>query len=117
MALPKQYDFEVWRGNSFARLLVMKDGNGSVVDLTGSNIIIRIPNMSNGILVLKTSDASLGMPNPSAGEVEFKLTPSQTGKVIPGKVTRYECERWIADEEKTIFYGFLEGLGGDNNDA
>lgn len=104
------------RGNSFERIFRFKDGNGDPIDLTGS---IMVFSAANGTTIIRktTADGSLLMPDPTTGEITLYLSPADTRLLAPGKLrNRYEIERQLDANEKTLVAGCITVLDGINND-
>jgi hypothetical protein len=105
------------RGNTYERLFRFKDGAGSPVDLTGSEIIF-IAETTTSILRKTTTDNSLKMPLPAMGEVTLRLSPAETRLLAVGRLrNRYEIERRIGGDEFTLLSGSLLVVQGMNDDA
>ena len=61
---------------------------------------------------------SLGMPDPSIGEITLSLTPAETRQFPVGRLrARYEIERRIEGEETTLVSGCIAVMDGINDDS
>ena len=105
------------RGNSFRRIFRFKDGAGDPVDLTGS-VLVFVAEAGAIRLSKSTADGSLGMPDPSNGEITLSLTPAETRQFPVGRLrARYEIERRIEGEETTLVSGCITVMDGINDDS
>jgi hypothetical protein len=105
------------RGNSFRRIFRFKDGAGDPVDLTGS-ILVFVAEAGAIRLIKSTADGSLGMPDPSIGEITLNLAPAETRQFPVGRLrARYEIERRIEGEETTLVSGCITVMDGINDDS
>ena len=105
------------RGNSFRRIFRFKDGAGDPVDLTGS-VLVFVAEAGAIRLIKSTVDGSLGMPDPSIGEITLSLTPAETRQLPVGRLrARYEIERRIEGEETTLVSGCITVMDGINDDS
>jgi hypothetical protein len=111
---PTQQSIGIWRGNTETIVVEVKARVGQAVEavnLTGSTLQFRAE-WAGGSLVkdLDITDATLGI-------AELRLTGVETRGVPQGLAARYEIERSVGAEEKTIAFGQLIASGGLNTDA
>jgi hypothetical protein len=110
-------DFMIWRGNSYAmaRWQFLQDAE-TPLDLTGSEMVMRATWSGGSVRLTTASAANLVM---DAEEGTLTWTPSITeSRSIPeGRVAKYEIERRIGGEQRTLVQGYFVGVGGVNDDA
>lgn len=105
------------RGNNFRRTFRFKDAAGGPVDLTGS-VLVFVAEADTVRIRKTTGDGSLGMPDPSIGEITLSLTPAETRQFPVGRLrARYEIERRIEGEETTLVSGCITVMDGINDDS
>ena len=105
------------RGNNFRRTFRFKDAAGGPVDLTGS-VLVFVAEAGTVRIRKTTGDGSLGMPDPSIGEITLSLTPAETRQFPVGRLrARYEIERRIEGEETTLVSGCITVMDGINDDS
>jgi hypothetical protein len=103
------YDWHVWRGNSESLPITAKrNGVPDASLLQGSTFVMRIVS-AQGVQLFRLDGAVAG------AVMTFALTPAQAALVPSGRVARYEVERRSGDIQETWLYGFVVGLGGDND--
>jgi hypothetical protein len=112
--MPASKDISIWRGNTETFPVEVKARAGATivaVNLTGSTLQFRAQ-WDGGSLIkdLDITDAALGL-------AELRLTASETRSIPQGSAARYEIERRVGSEQKTILYGRLVASGGLNLDA
>lgn len=112
--MPTTKDINIWRGNTETLPIAVKIRAGATmtpVNLTGSTLQFRAQ-WEGGSLAkdIQITDAALGL-------AELVLSTAETRGVPQGNTARYEIERRVGSEEKTIAYGRLIASGGINTDT
>lgn len=112
--MPTTKDISIWRGNTETFPVEVKARVGAnivAVNLTGSTLQFRAQ-WEGGSLVkdLVITDAALGL-------AELRLSKTETRGVPQGNTARYEIERRVGAEEKTLLYGRFVAGGGLNTDT
>lgn len=113
MSHPPKQVLEVWKGNTFRRDFRLSSKVGNVttpIDLTGSTIVLTV-----------TWGAAIGLaksftsfPDGEDGKFSIDLTVEDTRLLPLGQIARYEIERQIGSEQKTLLCGTFN-VGGWNN--
>jgi hypothetical protein len=116
-------NFTIWIGNTgtvenpSGIVFVMKAGSTPVpVDLTGSEIIFLVRNMSGGLVLRKTSANGGITLDALAGKITIPITAPETRLMQVGARLKYEVERRISGIERTVLTGELVPAGGVNDD-
>lgn len=130
MAKPPNMLLDVWKGNTFRRRFASKQKNTttgalSPVDLRGSTMVLTVAwaaGTQNGVTWLagtlrKEFPLALDSPSAELGEYEITLTVEETRRLPIGQIAKYEIERWMGDEQKTVLYGTFRVGGWVNDDA
>lgn len=115
--MPTKYDIDVWRGNTLSRTFRLKNADGSLLDLTGSEFVFRAISGTAELIRKETPSAEISVPTPENGEVLLALAPADTRLLPDGKTARYELERRISATQTTILYGYLNVASWANDDV
>jgi hypothetical protein len=112
--MPTTKDINIWRGNTETLPIAVKVRSGATltpVNLTGSTLRFRAE-WAGGSLAkdIEITDAALGL-------AELVLSTAETRGVPQGSTARFEIERWVGLDQKTIAYGRLIAAGGLNTDT
>jgi hypothetical protein len=112
--MPTQKDITIWRGNTETIPVELKTRVGATVEavnLAGSTLHFRAE-WVGGFLTkdLEITNTALGLAN-------LRLTKTETRDVPQGSHARYEIERRLGADQKTILYGRLVASGGINTDT
>jgi hypothetical protein len=112
--MPTTKDISIWRGNTETLPLAVKVRSGATlvpVNLTGSTLRFRAEWAGGSIAKdITITDAALGL-------AELVLSTAETRGVPQGSTARFEIERWVGLDQKTILYGRLVASGGLNPDT
>lgn len=112
MAHPPRQVLDIWKGNTFRQEFVLKSKQGDVstpIDLTGSTIILTVTGGLDSFIKVFND-----LPDAANGKFEIYLTVEETRLLPIGQVAKYEIERQIGLEQKTLLCGSLN-VGGWNN--
>ena len=108
---PVHRNFNIWRGNSETLKFRLLASAGVPLDLTGSEVTMYID--SAGELTTHTAT----VVDPVTGEFSIFLSAAVTRALSTSAyVPKYEIERKIGQEQKTILHGNLLIGGGLSND-
>lgn len=114
---PVKKPLSFWRGNTEALRFRFKQNATDPLDLTGSRFVLTIKH--DGPDIVKDSDASgWDISTPTNGEATVSLSATET-RSLSGAIAgvRYEIERFIGEEQKTLIYGDITIAGGIGTDV
>ncbi|MFO1151015.1 MAG: hypothetical protein U1E62_21785 [Alsobacter sp.] len=122
--MPVQKDLSIWKGNSTPQVFRFKtrqlDGSLLPLDLTGSVLVFRAvwvdENGDPESLRLESPNQALSVTDPAGGELVLQLGVANTRLLPTGQKARYEIERRIAGEQRTLAYGTLKVSEWANDD-
>lgn len=109
------FDFTIKRGNSGSILFRCKNGDDAF-DLSGSEMVFRATHRGIEVLRKTTADDGLLMPSPTSGEVTLAYDFEESRLFSVGRLNRYELERRIDGNERTLIEGYITGEDGVNDD-
>lgn len=91
MSETARYDFKLWQGATFSRVLTWKS-NGVAVNLTGFTARMKVRNASTDVelLSLTTENGKIALGG-VAGTITLTLTAAETALLAP-ELARYDLE-------------------------
>ena len=100
-----RYDFSIKQGSTFSKVLIYKDDDGVVINLTGyqAKMQLRESVNSNVLLELTTANGRL-IITPLEGKIEMHLTPAET-KALSFCKALYDLDIFTASNKYTILEG------------
>lgn len=83
-------------------------------DLAGSTLVFRA--VWPGGTLRKETPSGVVVATPANGEASVTLSAAETRSLPAGRVARFEMERRIGAEQRTLVAGFLSVLEGVNDE-
>lgn len=77
---PAKFDLRIVAGDSFVRTILLKEADGTAIDLTGLTGRAQVRDRPKGKLL---AEFDVDIATPATGEVVFSLTATQT-RALPG---------------------------------
>lgn len=113
---PAQYTLRLWRGNTEPLAFRFKQANGDPFDLSGSTLILKI-DFDSGVLIKSSAQGDWVIDDPASGEARVTLSAADTRSICGGvRPARFEIERHVGDEQRTLLFGKVVVEGGTNVD-
>lgn len=83
---PGTYNFTIYQGATFSRILTWKDENGDLIDLTGFTARMQIRKKIDGDLLadMTTANSKIALGG-AAGTITLSLTASETAAINSSK--------------------------------
>ena len=96
---PASINFVLYPGATFSEHIVLKDGAGQPMDLTGFDALMHVRRELEDalpVITLSTADGSITLGG-AAGTVDLLLTPDQTAALTSPGVVDWDGEVWVHD--------------------
>jgi hypothetical protein len=107
----------VWAGNTLDFGLEFRGEDGQPFDLTGSELVFRAERETYLLRKSSADDGSgISIVDPTGGKATLHFTVEET-RAMPLGALRYEIERWILTEQRTLLYGEFQVNKWVNDDA
>lgn len=116
MAAPGNYDYEVEGGDCLTLKVILRDGNGDQMDLTGYSSTLAITWPRNNSLTLYSGDRlemiedgdspTANSPQGDVSAITGELTGAETNALPYGRQTKYE---WSVTQPNGCKLTFLKG--------
>ena len=111
-------DLDIWVGNDQAlSFKFWADADKTVdFDLTGSEIVFRATWETDGEFRKTSADGGIVIGDATTGEFSIPISHAESRQFPDGKKARYEIERRISGDERTMLYGYLIVTNWGGND-
>lgn len=87
-------DFQIWAGETKQLIVTVTDGNGIIVDISGSQITWRLLDKNNYTIMTKTLGNGVTLTDPTHGIFMIQLNPTDTANL---GISRYSHTAKITD--------------------
>ena len=99
---PKRYDIEIYQGDTFSFNLVLKDGSGNPLTITGWTGLAQIKKVSDSS---PGETPSLTVTNEGAGTFKIALTDTETGALDGDTEYKYDVQVTDNSGNKRTYIG------------